>query len=94
MENLEKPLTKKEQERLHALLSSDKLFGEMLERAVRGKRKVGHGKRDAPEILDRLGTSLRTRVVHASVRSPESLFDELEGLNLVLELRGRIGRAP
>jgi len=37
---------------------------------------------------------LRRRAVVASARSPESLFDELEDLNLVLELRERVGRAP
>jgi hypothetical protein len=46
-----------------------------------------------PELLERLAEGLRRRIIIASVRSPESLFDELEDLNLVLELRERIEEA-
>ncbi len=41
-------------------------------------------------MLDGLDHSLRKKAVHESVRSPESLFGELEDLNLVNQLRERL----
>jgi hypothetical protein len=43
------------------------------------------------ELLDRLAVGLRKRIIIAAIRSPESLFDELEDLNLVMELKERVG---
>jgi hypothetical protein len=40
MQRLDKPLTKEERKKFQELLRSDKLFEEMLERAVRGQRRV------------------------------------------------------
>jgi hypothetical protein len=37
-----------------------------------------------------MGNILRKRVLRASMRSPDLLFDEVEDLNLVLEMRERI----
>jgi len=45
MQSLVKPLTKEEQKKLEELLRSDKLFEEMLERAVRGRRRAERGAR-------------------------------------------------
>jgi hypothetical protein len=72
------------------MLHSEELFSRMLERAVRGRTKAGRRTRKLGNLPDRVYQGLRKRAVHASVRSPESLFDELEDLNLVLELKGRI----
>ncbi len=52
--------------------------------------RLGEEQESLAKLLDRLDKSLRKRATHASVRSPELLFDELEDLNLVLELKGRI----
>jgi len=41
MQSLEKPLTKQEWEKFQELLRSERLFDEMLERAVRGRRRTG-----------------------------------------------------
>jgi hypothetical protein len=38
MQSLEKPLTERERKKFQELMSSDRLFDEMLERAVRGRR--------------------------------------------------------
>lgn len=52
--------------------------------------RLGQERADLSELLERLDVVLRRRIARASVRSPESLFDELEDLNLVLELKGRL----
>lgn len=41
MQSLDKPLTKQELRKLDRLLHSDELFEQMVERAVRGRRKAG-----------------------------------------------------
>lgn len=38
------------------------------------------------ELLRSLETKLKTRIVRAPVRSPETLFEELEALDLVIRL--------
>jgi len=45
-------------------------------------------------LLDKLTRVLKERALHAWTRSPESFFDEFDDLNLVLELRERIGQGP
>ena len=45
MQNLDRPLDKKELRTLHEMLHSEELFDRMLERAVRGRRKPGRGSR-------------------------------------------------
>lgn len=44
-------------------------------------------------LLDKLTKVLKERALHAWTRSPESFFDELDNLNLVLELLERVGKA-
>lgn len=39
------------------------------------------------ELLRSLESRLKTRIVRAPVRSPETLFEELEALDLVIRLR-------
>lgn len=41
MQSLAKPLTEEELRKLDELLRSDELFEQMVERAVRGRRKAG-----------------------------------------------------
>ena len=48
--------------------------------------------RELGALLDKLMKVLEERALHAWTRSPESFFDELDDLNLVLELRDRITR--
>jgi len=40
MQSLEKPLTEQERKRFRELMRSDRLFDEMLERAVRGRGRA------------------------------------------------------
>lgn len=54
------------------------------------ERGLGEVQESLVDLLARLDDGLRKRAIRASVRSPDLLFDELEDLNLVLELRGRI----
>jgi len=42
------------------------------------------------ELLERLRKSIAQRAIHAATRSPDSLFDELLFLNVVMELKERI----
>jgi hypothetical protein len=49
---------------------------------------VAEAQESLPEILDRLEAVLR-----APMRAPERLLEELDDLNLVLELKGRIRSA-
>ena len=44
------------------------------------------------KLLDGLDKSLRRRALRAAARSPETLFEELGYLELVLELKNRLGR--
>jgi len=41
MQDLRKPLTKEEKERLNKILHSDEALDELLERAVKGRREAG-----------------------------------------------------
>jgi hypothetical protein len=41
MQSLEKPLTERELKKLHELMNSEQLLENMVERAVRGRRKAG-----------------------------------------------------
>jgi len=41
LQDLRKPLTKEEKERLHEILHSDEALDELLERAVKGRREAG-----------------------------------------------------
>ncbi len=90
MQSLEKPLTNDELRKLDELLHSDELFEVMVEKAVRGRRTAGR-RTSLEGLLERLDETLRRRATRASVRSPETLSDELDNLNLVLELKERIG---
>ena len=59
-----------------------------------GGEHISEEQRDLGQLLDKLTRVLEERALHAWTRSPESFFDELDGLNLVLELRERIKAAP
>lgn len=41
-------------------------------------------------LLSSLESRLKTRVVRAPLRSPETLFEEIEALDLVLALRSKL----
>ncbi len=43
------------------------------------------------ELLSSLENRLKRRVLSAPARSPESLFEELEALDLVIDLRKNLG---
>jgi hypothetical protein len=55
-----------------------------------GEGEAVEGQETLLELLDRLDRGLRGRVVRASVRNPELLFEEPDDLNLVLELKERV----
>jgi hypothetical protein len=57
-----------------------------------GGESVPEEQRELGALLDKLMKVLEERALHAWTRSPESFFDELDDLNLVLELRDRITR--
>lgn len=42
------------------------------------------------DLLDRLETKLKQRIPRIETRSPESLLDELEALELVIDLRRKL----
>lgn len=48
MQSLDKPLTKKELQRLDKLLHDDVAFERMVERAVRGRTRFGRKARNSP----------------------------------------------
>jgi hypothetical protein len=52
--------------------------------------ELSRGQGNLLELLQRLTEVLQKRVLQAAIRTPELLFEELEDLNLVLELRERI----
>ena len=43
------------------------------------------------ELLDRLESKLKQRIPKVEVRSSERLFQELDALELVIDLRQRLG---
>ena len=43
------------------------------------------------ELLDRLESKLKQRIPKVEVRSPERLFEELDALELVIDLRRKLG---
>lgn len=45
---------------------------------------------DLLDLLRSLETRLKQRIVRAPVRSPETPFDELEALELVIDLRRKL----
>ncbi len=46
--------------------------------------------KEVVELLDSLTIRLKQRILRAPLRSPETLFEELDALNLVIELKRKL----